>query len=189
MGRRTRRENSHPFAGRRGEFVRVAGDPLSAEVEHGAGEVDHVWLTINAGSFDRIRITINTVSLKNRDVGFDGRVRLGIIQASEVEIPTPGVFASTGLDYSELEKANPVSFAPLERSEVEAVLIQRTKIANRIEAWGDLYLRDHSGLHQVHCRRASCAVPVEVIGRDGALRFHLPNQQSEMLLFKFCGQP
>ena len=58
------------------------------------------------------------------------------------------------------------------------------------QAWGDLYIREHPGIHQVHSRRASCAVPRDIVGRDGALRFYFGRDTvCETLLFKFCGQP
>ena len=70
-----------------------------------------------------------------------------------------------------------------------ALLIARTRAAVRIEVWGELYRRGHLGLHQIHSRRASCAVSTDLIGHDGALRFYLPEGKAEMFLFKYCGQP
>ena len=43
--------------------------------------------------------------------------------------------------------------------------------ATFFEAWGELYFRNQLGIHQVHSRRASCSVPQDHIGRDGAIRF------------------
>lgn len=43
---------------------------------------------------------------------------------------------------------------------------------------------------KIHSRRASCAVPGDLRGRDGALRFYFESgQATELFLFKFCGQP
>ena len=63
------------------------------------------------------------------------------------------------------------------------------RAALRIEAWGELYRAQHLGLHQIHSRRASCAVKTDLIGRDGAIRFYLRDGKAEMFLFKYCGQP
>jgi hypothetical protein len=59
-----------------------------------------------------------------------------------------------------------------------------------VEAWGDFYFRAHIGVHQIHSRRASNAVPRDLIGRDGAIQFYYREPRvREMLLFKFAGQP
>ena len=36
--------------------------------------------------------------------------------------------------------------------------------------------------------RASCSVPRDLIGRDGAIRFYFDDGHAELLLFKYCGQ-
>jgi hypothetical protein len=44
-------------------------------------------------------------------------------------------------------------------------------------------------LHQIHSRRASSAVPEDLRGRDGAVRFYFDeDQRSELALLKFSGQ-
>jgi hypothetical protein len=73
---------------------------------------------------------------------------------------------------------------------LELLLTQKTRDAILIEAWGELYVRAHHGIHQVHSMRASCSVPRDYIGRDGAIRFYFAEKnQAELLLFKYCGQP
>jgi hypothetical protein len=37
--------------------------------------------------------------------------------------------------------------------------------------------------------RASCSVPRDLQGRDGAIRFYYADARAELLLFKYCGQP
>jgi hypothetical protein len=82
-----------------------------------------------------------------------------------------------------------VTYAQYERSDLEQLLFEKTGRAIFIEAWGELYVRKQLGIHQVHSRRASCSVASDYIGRDGAIRFHFPEDDSaEMLLFKYCGQ-
>ena len=64
------------------------------------------------------------------------------------------------------------------------------KAAIRAEVWGELYATDHIGVHQVHSRRASCAVTTDLKSRDGALKLYYPQDNlAEAFLFKFCGQP
>jgi hypothetical protein len=61
--------------------------------------------------------------------------------------------------------------------------------AGLIEAWGAPYHRAQPGLHQIHSRRASSAVPEDLRGRDGAVRFYFDeDQRSELALLKFSGQ-
>ena len=78
---------------------------------------------------------------------------------------------------------------PFDRPALEVLLTEKTRRALFIEAWGELYVRIHLGLHQVHSRRASCSVLTDYVGRDGAIRFYYPDRTAELLLFKYCGQP
>ena len=98
--------------------------------------------------------------------------------------------ASRGLDYHAIEAAEPVTYIEYERPALEKLLAEKTARAISIEAWGELYIRNHLGIHQVHSRRASCSVLQDYKGRDGAIRFYYgDNATAEMLLFKYCGQP
>ena len=97
---------------------------------------------------------------------------------------------SPGLDYHSIEAAEPVTYVEYERPALEILLAEKTGRAIFIEAWGELYVRNHLGVHQVHSRRASCSVLQDYRGRDGAIRFYYgADATSEMLLFKYCGQP
>ena len=83
-----------------------------------------------------------------------------------------------------------MTYIEYERPALETLLTEKTGRALFIEAWGELYIRNHLGIHQVHSRRASCSVRQDYKGRDGALRFYYGgNATAEMLLFKYCGQP
>ena len=178
------------FAFRAEEFVRVAGPPAGfrVEVDRDPLRIDHVWITILAGRFGRLRIDINTYSLRHVADGFDPRLRVGLISAPWTQLPASGVVAVSGLDYAELERVTPVLYRETERVDLEELLRVKTERALCIEAWGAIYLRDRLGIHQVHSRRASCSVPTEYIGRDGAIRFYFPESLAETVLFKYCGQ-
>ena len=177
-----------------GDFVRVGGVPLSfaAETDAIPRNIDHFWITIAVGGGRMIRIALSTHSRQNAAAGFDARIRLGVIESTWTELPPSGVAAFGGLDYQKIEAAaaDPVTFVSYERPELETLLIQKTSNAVFIEAWGELYLRNQPGIHQIHSRRASCSVPQDYTGRDGAIRFYFErNRTAEMLLFKYCGQP
>ena len=178
------------FAFRADEFVVVAGEPAGFQVEVDIDplKIDHVWITIRAGRFGRLRISISTWSLRHAADGFDPRMRVGVLSAGWTQLPESGVFPSTRLDYAELERAHPIVYREAERPVLETLLRAKTDRANCIEAWGALYLRDRLGIHQVHSRRASCSVRSDYTGRDGAVRFYFPDQTAEMILFKYCGQ-
>jgi len=84
----------------------------------------------------------------------------------------------------------PIAYEPFEPDALAELLLERGKRAVRVEVWGDLYARDHLGVHQIHSRRASCAVSIDLKGRDGAIKFYYAEENAaELFLFKFCGQP
>lgn len=116
-------------------------------------------------------------------------MRLGIIASIWKELPTAGLFESSCLDYHSLEAGTPVVYLEYERPALEVLLSDKARRAVFVEAWGELYVRVHLGIHQVHSMRASCSVARDLVGRDGAIRFYFPDGTAEMLLFKYCGQP
>ncbi len=116
-------------------------------------------------------------------------MRLGIIASTWKQLPAARLSQSSGLDYHSLEAASPVVYVEYERPALEVLLTDKAQRAVFIEAWGELYIRTHLGIHQVHSMRASCSVPRDFIGRDGAIRFYFRDETAEMLLFKYCGQP
>jgi len=173
------------------DFVHVVGDSLQAQVEDADEEhkVDHVWITIDPGLPFRLLLAVNTLSTKNRDAGFDPRLRIGLVRGEWELLPPRGVQPCDGFDYGEIEKANNVYYEPHEKEDMEAILLDASARAVMLEAWGTPYHRHRTGLHQIHSRRASCAVAREIFNRDGALRFYYPGHQTtELFLFKFCGQ-
>lgn len=173
--------------------MHVAGVPIAfaAEMDAVASNIDHCWITIGTGGDESIRVVLSTHSRQNAAAGFDPRVRVGVVVSLWQDLPATGVEKCRGLDYHEIETtAGSVIYTEYERPALEALLAEKTSRAVFVEAWGEFYLRRHSGIHQVHSRRASCSVLQDYIGRDGALRFYFGgNGTSEMLLFKFCGQP
>jgi hypothetical protein len=175
-----------------GDLVHVTGRPIAfaAEIDRVPANIDHFWITIGIGTGEPIRIALSTHSRQNAAAGFDPRMRIGIIASTWQELPVAGLDKSTGLDYHTLETASPVAYAEYERPALEQLLTEKTTRAIFIEVWGELYVRNHIGIHQVHSMRASCSVPRDYIGRDGAIRFYFADGAwSELLLFKYCGQP
>ena len=189
---RRRRVPDHAYA-LRDRYVCVAGEVAAAVVEEEEDErkIDHVWIQVRAGDFGRVEISLSTTSRQSRALGFDPRVRVGVIRSTWAELPVAGVRPINGpLDYAALECEHAVDYVPLERPAVERLLIDKAGGAISVEAWGEFYIRAHIGIHQIHSRRGSHAVPRDVIGRDGAIRFYFRGgKASEMLLFKFDGQP
>ena len=177
----------------RDRFVTVAGEVASVTIEQEEDErkIDHVWITVRAGDFGRVEISLSTASRQSRALGFDPRVRVGVVRSAWTELPPAGVrVINMPLDYGALEAQHPIEYTPLERPGVERLLIDKAERAIFVEAWGEFYIRAHIGVHQIHSRRASNAVPREVIGQDGGVRFYFQEgKKAEMLLFKFDGQP
>ena len=172
------------------KFVHVTGVPYIVEIEKDddPANVDHVWLTLEVPPFGRLRAAVNTVSRLNRNAGFDPRIRVGIVPAPWTEKPETGLVEERGQDYALIEAALPVTYEYYERDPLAEMLMAKAKVAVRAEAWGELYARDHLGIHQIHSRRASCAIATDLKNRDGALKFYYTDNTSELFLFKFCGQ-
>ena len=173
------------------KFVHVTGVPYTVEVEQSEDplRVDHVWITLEVPPFGRVRASINTISRFNRDAGFDSRVRVGIVPGTWEEKPANGLVEEPGQDYAMIEAAVPVTYEFHEHDHLVELLLTKAKTAVRAEVWGELYVQDHLGVHQIHSRRASCAVTRDLKGRDGALKLYYTDNTSELFLFKFCGQP
>lgn len=150
--------------------------------------IDHFWITLGLGTGEPIRLSLSTHSRQNANAGFDPRIRLGVVAGAWTELPPAALTKSPGLDYSAIQQASPVTYREYARPALEALLTDKSKHAIFIEAWGELYVRTHIGIHQVHSMRASCSVPRDLVGRDGAIRFYFPTGTSELLLFKYCGQ-
>jgi hypothetical protein len=175
-----------------GDLVHVAGTPIAfaAEIDRVPANIDHFWITLGTGTIEPIRLALSTHSRQNASGGFDSRMRVGIITSTWTELPVAGLVKSTGLNYHALENVSPVTYVEYERPALELLLTEKTSNAILIEAWGELYVRAHLGIHQVHSMRASCSVPRDFLGRDGAIRFYFAEKnRAELLLFKYCGQP
>jgi hypothetical protein len=177
--------------GQRGRFVRVAGEPtgFAIERERDPDRIDHLWISVRAGRFGVLRITINTSSLRNRDLGLDSRVFLGILESDWSQLPAADVVVSETLDYAAITASHAVRFHQYERSALESLIAEKIARALFVEGWGELYVRGHPGIHQVHSRRASHAFKTDHVGRDGAVQFYFDDGHAEKLLFKFFGQP
>lgn len=175
---------------RREIYVRAIGIPYQVEIEpeRDPSRVDHVWLTMEIAGVGRLIVAINTLSIFNRNAGYDPRVSLGILSTRYTEKPQPLLENHAPLDYMLIEATNDVPFVAMEHDPLEELLLLKCNAAVRAEVWGELYIREHLGVHQVHSRRSSCAMPRDIIGRDGGLRLYYRDGIAELLMFKFCGQ-
>jgi hypothetical protein len=144
-------------------------------------------VTLNVNTPAPIRVILNTLSTRNARAGFDGALRVATILEREQSRPPPGVYFGPLLDYERLYPN--AAYRRCDQVEMENLLLGMIQQGLFAEAWGCLFGKNKTGLHQVHCRRASCAVPTDLHGSDGALRiYHDDENASELLLFKFCGQ-
>ena len=191
LSRRAKRSKYPQLLSRDGEFLRAAGEPIAfaAETDRVPGNIDHFWITLRIGSGEPLRIALSTHSRQNARAGFDPRVRVAVVASAWSELPAAGLHPCARLDYHEIESSQLVTYLDYERPPLEALLAGKTSRAIFIEVWGEFYVRNHIGLHQVHSRRASCSVLKDYEGRDGAIRFYFRDGAAEMLLFKYCGQP
>jgi hypothetical protein len=173
------------------DFVRVAGEIVGVEVETSdhPDKIDHVWIDVRAGDDGPLRLSLSTCSRQSRTAGFDPRVWVGTVISTWSELPATGIYKTPPLSYSAIESRHVVDYAPYDRPALETLLLEKAGNAIFVEAWGDLYVRGNVGLHQIHSRRASFAVPIDYLGRDGALQFYYREPAvRETLLFKFAGQ-
>ena len=173
------------------KFVHVVGVPYAVEVEQGEDPLknDHVWITVEAPPFGRLRCAVNTLSRYNRDAGFDARVRVAVMTTIWTERPPTGLEEVNGLDYAAIEAQFGLTYEPHEHEALRDLLVAKAKAAIRAEVWGELFAGETLGVHQIHSRRASCAVKQDVKSRDGALKLYYPQENAaEMFFFKFCGQ-
>jgi hypothetical protein len=192
LGSRSKQPSWPSVAGlKHGDLVHVAGTPIAfaAEIDRVPANIDHFWITIGIGTGEPIRIALSTHSRQNGAAGFDPRMRIGIVPSNWLTLPSAGLVKSTALDYRTFEAASPVAYVEYERPALEQLLTDKISRAIFVEAWGELYIRTHVGIHQVHCMRASCSVARDLSGRDGAIRFYFAEEaRAEILLFKYCGQ-
>ncbi len=173
------------------KFVHVCGVPyaVAREVAGNPADADHLHLTLEVPPYGRLRAAVNTFSRLNRDAGFDPRIRVGIVSSTYEKKPEPSLEELPGQDYAQLEAILPISYEHFDHEPFAELLMEKMKRAIRADVWGELYARDHLGIHQIHSRRASCAVALDLHNRDGALQLYYPDNVAELLLFKFCGQP
>lgn len=139
----------------------------------------------------RVVVSVNTISRRNRDAGFDARIRVARLKRTWETLPAPVYEAHQGLDYEPIESQANVYYEFFEQPALEELLLAAARTAERLETWGESYhRRGQPGIHQIHSRRASCAVSEDFRGRDGALQFYFEKDRiAELFLFKFCGQP
>lgn len=171
-------------------LVKAVGRILGAQLEEHERpeEIDHIWIRIDAGG--DLVVSVNTTSKKNRLAGFDPRIRVGIVRGTWDQLPVCGAEICSGNDYGEIEARENIFYEHYLRSGMEELLMSRCERAFLLEVWGAPYRHRLQGIHQIHSRRASCAVPEDIVGRDGALKFYFESgQATEQFLFKFCGQP
>jgi len=162
---------------------------VRSEEQRDPSRIDHVWLTIDTGIVEHLVISINTLSLRNGDAGFDPRVRVGFVRDEWDTLPPRTLEACDHFDYGEIEATHNVYCEAMDRVDIERRLLELGSGACSVEVWGAPYRNHGIGLHQIHSRRASCAVAGDIAGKDGALRFYGPDRSRLLMLFKFCGQP
>ena len=133
-----------------GKLIRVAGTPVRFEVERHSDQkkIDHVWLHVKAGDHGPIRISLNTWSLKSFESGYDPRIRVAIVTSRWRKLPALGIFPSNGLDYADIPTTNSDGFFEYERLALEQLIASNFERAAVVEAWGEVYLRGHRGIHK-----------------------------------------
>ncbi len=169
----------------------MAGTVTQFAVENSVREenIDHVYVTIDAGLPLPITLSLNMLSFRNRVAGHDPRIRLGTLRWRWTHLPARGLYPLEFFDYDTVELLENVEYRVMERTAMEEYFALRCANCRRIEAWGVPYHRTHPGLHQIHSRRASAGVTNDLRGHDGAVRFYFDDDQRlELALLKFAGQ-
>jgi len=172
-------------------FVHVTGVPYAVEreVNEDPQKVDHIWLTLEAPPYGRLRASLNTVSLRAVDEGLDGQVRVGIVKSTWTEKPPPSLVEDPGQDYAKIDAAFKVTYQAMDRDALAQMLLERAKRAVRAEVWGELHAKEYLGIRQIHGRRASNSVKEDLRNRDGALKLYYSEENAaELFLFKYAGQ-
>jgi hypothetical protein len=179
------------FASGKPLYAHVVGTLAKVEMEVTASpdRMDHVMITLDVPPCGPVLLSVNTFSRFNRNAGFEPRMSVAVVKTSYAGTPEPFIEEAMGLDYATIEAQFHPRWELRGREELSALLMEKARAALRVEAWGEIYRKEHLGLHQIHSRRTSCAVKTDIIGHDGALRFYLRDGRAEMFLFKFCGQP
>lgn len=196
MSRLSHPRRTRPNSGLHEErLVLATGDVIAATVELADQEfrIDHVWIFLDCGIGEPVTVSVNTTSRKSAQAGWDPRLRWGKTTGSSQHMPPRGLRPLARFDYAEVELAQNVFYEHVDRTDCEERILGLARSCDRVEAWGAPYRRGgQMGLHQIHSRRASCAVADDVTGVDGGLRFYLRGEHEvgwTMVLFKFCGQP
>lgn len=172
-------------------LIRAVGPVTRAHIEPAVHEdrIDHVWITIEPIGGFPVLLAVNTLSMKNRLAGYDERVRVGRVRESWVHLPADQIEECPSFSYADIEEGRNVFYETLDRPAMEDLLLGMAESCRKLEVWGTPYRNKICGLHQIHSRAPSCAVAEGIENRDGALRFYLDeNQETLLLLFKFCGQ-
>ena len=65
---------------------------------------------MRAGIAGRVVVAINTLSKRNRDAGFDERLRAGILRETWEALPERGAEAWPGFNYAEIEERANIYF-------------------------------------------------------------------------------
>ena len=172
-------------------MARVAGEVARFDIENSprAENIDHVYVTVDAGLQSPVTLSLNTLSFRNRVAGHDPRIRLGVLRWRWTHLPARGLYPLEFFDYDTVELIENVEYRILERTAMEEYFALHCANCRRIEAWGVPYHRAQPGLHQIHSRRSSASVPTDLRGHDGAVRFYFDeDQRVELALLKFTGQ-
>ena len=172
-------------------MARVAGEVSRFEVETSqrVENIDHVYVTVDAGLQSPVTLSLNTLSFRNRVAGHDPRIRLRVLRWRWTHLPARGLYPLEFFDYDTIELIENVEYRILERTAMEEYFASRCANCRRIEAWGVPFRRAQPGLHQIHSRRSSASVPNDRRGGDGAVRFYFDqDQRVELALLKFTGQ-
>ena len=151
--------------------------------------IDHVFVTIDAGLAGPVILSLNTLSFRNRVAGYDPRIRLATLRWRWTHLPPRGLYPLEFFDYDTVELIENVEYRVLDRAAMEEYFALHCAHCRRVEARGVPYHHARPGLHQIHSRRASASVTTDLRGRDGAVRFYFDeDQRVELALLKFAGQ-